>query len=349
MSKDPYKVLGVNKDSTPEEIKKAYREIVRKNHPDANPNNPEALNLFKDTQEAYEILGDPSKKSMFDSGGSSMHFRSRTGSANPFDIFNDVFGQGFKGNFKGRNVQLKIEIDFKESILGCIKQVKVRKKKKCENCSGKGVCGQSDCNACNGQGFLKVQDAPFEIRQGCSACNGTGKISVEKCNPCDGKGFFEEYVEQEFSITVPAGIEDGSQIRLAGQGEESLNGGSAGDLIVFVSVKDNSIFVREGANLVVEIPVSYTQLVLGAEIEVPTVNEGTLTVKIPAGSQSHTKFRVKGKGVFVKGKAGDLIIIAKIETPKILNEEYKKVIEQLAVLEAKNVTPNREKWNQERS
>jgi molecular chaperone DnaJ len=190
-----------------------------------------------------------------------------------------------------------------------------------------------------------VVDAPFEMRTSCSVCAGTGKANVKKCGDCLGSGYLPGFHEKALEIAIPAGIENGMQVRLAGEGEESLRGGRSGDVMIFVLVKDHPIFSREGPNLTVEVPVSYTQLVLGGEVEIPTLAEGTLKVKVPNGSQSHTKFRLKGRGFPTgKGLVGNLIATLKIETPKTFDEDYKKVLDQLAELEKKNITPRREQW-----
>lgn len=350
--KDYYEILGITRSATVEEIGKAYRRLAFAHHPDRNPGDAESCERFKEVAGAYETLSDPVKKSFYDGGGApNMHFRRRKspGAATPPPgySFEDVMSDFFGGStFKGRNITVRIEIEFKEVLTGCTKHIKVKKRKRCTGCAGQGFTGFQPCSHCEGTGATKVVDAPFEMRTACPACAGTGKASVVKCGDCLGSGYLPGFHEKALEIVIPAGIENGMQVRLAGEGEESLRGGGRpGDVMIFVLVKDHPIFNREGPNLTVEVPVSYTQLVLGGEVEIPTLAEGALKVKVPNGSQSHTKFRLKGKGFPTgKGSVGDLIATLKIETPKTFAEDYKKVLEQLAELEKKNITPRREQW-----
>ena len=348
--KDYYETLGISRSASVEEIGKAYRKLAFTHHPDRNPGDPEAVERFKEVQEAYDTLNDSVKKSMYDGGGHNMHFRRRPRHPGPTPppgfSFEDVMADFFGGSsFKGRNITVRIEVEFKEVLTGCTKHIKVKKRKRCTGCQGQGFTGFQPCTHCEGTGATQVHDAPFEMRTACPVCAGTGKASVVKCGDCAGSGYFPGYYEKALEIAIPAGIENGMQVRLAGEGEESLRGGRSGDVMVFVLVKEHPLFNREGPNLTVEVPVSYTQLVLGGEVEIPTLAEGTLKVKVPNGSQSHTKFRLKGKGFPTgKGSVGDLIATLKIETPKTFDEDYKKALEQLAELEKKNVTPRREQW-----
>lgn len=345
MSKDYYGLLGVSRSSTNEEIKKAYRKLAKEKHPDRNPGDVKAESDFKAIQEAYEVLSDPHKKAIYDGGGTSYRRRSSPPPPQGFS-FHEVVEEFFGGStYKGRNIQARLEIDFKESFTGCKKTIKVKKKKRCNTCSGHGHTGFQPCAHCSGQGFVKSSDAPFEIRTGCQVCGGTGKISLVKCGDCLGVGQLPGFQEKPIEINIPAGIDNGMQIRIEGEGEESLRtGGKVGDLVVFVLVKEHPIFVRNNFNLTVDIPVSYTQLVLGSEIEVPTLLNENLIVKIPKGSQSHTKFRIKGKGFSFGRNVGDLIVTVKLEVPKTIDETYQKNLEQLKELEVNNVTPHREQW-----
>ena len=350
--KDYYEVLGITKSASEEEIKKAYRNGAMKYHPDRNPGDAEAIERFKEISEAYDTLSDAVKKSMYDGGAHNMHFRRRPPKSNPGPTpppgfsFEDVMADFFGGSsFKGRNITVRIEVEFKEVLTGCKKHFKVKKRKRCTGCAGQGFTGFQPCSHCNGTGATQVVDAPFEMRTSCPVCSGTGKASVVKCGDCLGSGYLPGFHEKALEIAIPAGIENGMQVRLAGEGEESLRGGRAGDVMIFVMVKDHPIFSRDGFNLTVEVPVSYTQLVLGGEVEIPTLAEGAMKVKVPNGSQSHTKFRLRGKGFPTgKGSVGDLIATLKIETPKTYDEGYKKVLEQLAELEKQNVPPRREQW-----
>ena len=348
--RDYYEVLGVAKTATEDEIKKAYHTGARKHHPDVNPGDSEASKRFQEVQEAYETLSDPIKRARYN-GAPHMRFRGRTQTKSssgppPGATYEEIVEEFFGGSaYKGRNITVRLEVEFKEVLIGCKKNIKVKKRKRCTGCAGMGFTGYKSCINCNGSGMVQVADSPFGFNTGCHVCNGTGKTSTVKCGDCIGSGYLPGYYEKALEVNIPAGIDNGMQLRLAGEGEESIRGGRAGDVMIFVLVKEHPIFGREGANISVEVPVSYTQLVLGGEIEIPTLTEDALKVKVPAGSQSHTKFRLKGKGFPIGGAFGDLIATLKIETPKSFDPEYKEVLEKLSELEKKNVTPRREQWS----
>jgi len=347
--RDPYEVLGLAKTASEEEVKKAYRQAARKHHPDANPGDDDASNRFKEVQAAYELLSDPIKRSQYDGG----HMRFRQRGARPKNpgpppgfSFEEVMSEFFGGSkLKGRNITVRIEIELKDVITGCKKYIKLKKRKPCASCRGEGIADFKTCTACTGSGFVQTFDAPFEMRHPCKSCGGTGKWDITKCSDCAGTGLLPGFFESDLEVNIPPGIESGMQIRYPGQGEEATRiGGQTGDAIIFVLVKDHPTFTREGPNILLEVPLSYTQLALGGEIELPTLAEGIIKVKVPAGSQSHTKFRIKGKGLPYGRGIGDLVATVKAEVPKQIDEEYTKVLEQLAELEKKNVTPRREQW-----
>jgi molecular chaperone DnaJ len=351
MARDYYEVLGVPRTATPEEVIKAYRTLAKKYHPDRNPGDKSAEDNFKEMQEAFETIGDPQKRSMYDlkSSGPSMNFR-RGKKAGPKPNWSgwseDVISEMFGGSvFRGRNIQVRVEIDLQEVLLGCTKTIKVKKRKRCAPCSGNGYTGFSPCTVCSGSGFKMIQDAPFNIQQSCVACQGTGKASVVRCSDCLGGGF-TPMQDKLLNVKIPSGIGNGMAVRIPGEGEESQKSGQPGDVMVVVLVKDHPIFRVEGFNLVVDIPVSYTQLTLGGKVEIPTLDQGKMEVEIPAGSQSNTRFRLKGRGLpDPRGLMGDLVAAVKVETPKVLDEEYRKVLDQLAELEKRVVTPRREAWS----
>jgi molecular chaperone DnaJ len=262
--------------------------------------------------------------------------------------YNDIVNEFFGGsNFKGRSIQFRVEISLKEVLTGCTKPITIKRRKKCLTCAGTGITGFSSCKNCQGSGFFKTQDSPFELQQACMVCGGTGKSDIVKCKDCLGQGFMVATEEKTINVKIPPGIENGMQIRIVGEGEPSLrHGGKAGDVIVFVLVKDFAPFSREGANLTLEVPVSYGQLCLGDSVEIPTLNEGVYLIKIPPGSQPNTKFRIKGKGLPIGGSFGDLIATVKVEVPKNLDEEYRKVLESLIKMEKEFITPRRKAWSE---
>lgn len=347
--RDHYEVLGVSRTASEEEIRKAYRKLARQHHPDMNPGDVAATERFKEVQLAYETLSDPAKRAAYDSYGPRMNFRrrpaaSRPGPASGGFSFEEVMEEFFGGSsFRGRNIQVRVEIEFLDVLKGCTKAIKIKKRKRCARCTGNGFTEFSPCKICNGTGFKTVADAPFEFRTACEVCAGSGKAAVVRCGDCLGSGF-TPMQEKSLEVTIPPGIDNGMQVRVVGEGEESQRGGRPGDLHVFVLVKDHPIFRREGVNLTVDVPVSYTQLALGGEIEIPTLDQGNMKVSIPAGSQPNTRFRLKGRGFPSPKGLGDILVTVKVETPKEPNEEYRKVLEQLAELEKANVTPRREAW-----
>lgn len=340
--KDPYAVLGISKTATKEEITKAYRQGAKTHHPDVNPGDADAERRFREIQEAYDILSNPSKRAEYESGG--MNFRRReAGMGSPFsDMMNDFFGAS---TFRGRNVQVRLEITLEEVYSGCKKTVKIKSKPKCETCKGQGVVSSESCSECKGEGFVKIHNAPFEFRKNCSTCSGTGKINPVPCNDCSGMGTKSGVHEKEISVDVPCGIDSGMQIRMQGYGEESLKGGRQGDLVVYIVVKDHDLFSRDGIDLLLDVPVSYTQLALGCDLEIPTITNERLALKVPPGTQTHSKFKLRGKGLPVpQGYVGDLIVTLKVETPKTLSAEYVEVLNKLATHEMQQIDPKRSNW-----
>jgi molecular chaperone DnaJ len=342
--KDLYAVLGVSRNATKDEIVKAYRKGAKTHHPDVNPGDPDASRRFGEIQEAYDILSEPEKRAEYDAGGSRMNFRRRdSGMGNPFsDMMNDFFGNN---TFRGRNVQIRLEIDLEEAYTGCKKTIKVKSKNKCETCKGQGSVSTDVCQACKGEGFIKVQNAPFEFRKSCGDCNGSGKIDLKPCDDCQATGTKAGFAEREIEVEVPMGMDSGMQIRLPGHGEESIKGGKPGDLVVFIVVRDHAFFQRDGIDLMIDIPVSYTQLALGCELEIPTLANERLNIKVPAGTQSHSKFKLRGKGLPVpQGFIGDLIATVKVEIPKNTSKDYEDALKNLVNFEQQNIGPKKELW-----
>lgn len=356
--RDYYEVLGVSKTATEDEIKKAYRQLAKKYHPDLNPDNKEAEEKFKEVNEAYETLSDPTKRSQYDQfghAGPQQGFGGGFGGAG-FDGFggiNDIFEAFFGGGRRsggpssstrprqGDDLEQTVTIDFMESINGCKRDIKINVEDECSSCGGTGAYSRKDinvCSRCHGRGSVIVEQASIfgrvQTQAACPKCGGKGQEITRKCESCGGKGRVRK--NKDITITIPAGVAEGMSMRLEGKGAAGYNGGPNGDLYIHVRVKKHEDFIREGDDIYLEIPISITQAVLGDSIEVPTVY-GNVTLKIPAGTQSHTKFRLKGKGAKnVRSKInGDQYVTVKIEIPTSLNSEEKSIFEQLKKTEGK--------------
>jgi len=347
---DFYKLLGVSKNASEAEIKQSYRKMAMKYHPDRNKDNPEeAEKKFKQIKEAYEILSDSKKRAAYDQFGHAGVDPSMGGGRGGFgggaenfsDIFGDVFGDIFGGGRqqqrssvqRGSDVLYNLELTLEEAVGGTETTLKVPVLTACGECSGSGARKGSSpitCSTCHGHGQVRMQQGFFSVQQACPTCRGTGKQIKDPCPKCHGQGRVKE--TKTLSVKVPAGVDTGDRIRLAGEGEAGINGGPTGDLYVQVKVKDHPIFTRDGANLYCEVPISYPTACLGGEIEVPTL-DGKVMVKIPAETQTGKLFRLRGKGVKpVRGGAvGDLLCRVQLETPVHLTKEQRALIEQLAV------------------
>lgn len=346
---DFYKLLDLGKNASEAEIKKSYKRMAMKYHPDRNKDNPEeAEKKFKEIKEAYEILSDPKKRAAYDQFGhagvdSSMGGgRGGFGGAENFsDIFGDVFGDIFGGGSRGgqrSNVQrgsdvlYNLELTLEEAVGGTETTLKVPVMVSCGECNGTGAKKGStpvSCSTCHGHGQVRMQQGFFSVQQTCPTCHGSGKQIKDPCHKCHGQGRVKE--TKTLSVKVPAGVDTGDRIRLSGEGEAGINGGPSGDLYVQVKVKEHSIFTRDGANLYCEVPISYPTACLGGEIEVPTL-DGKVMLKIPAETQTGKLFRLRGKGVKpVRGGAvGDLLCRVQLETPVHLTKEQRELIEKLA-------------------
>jgi len=344
--KDYYAILGVSRNASKDEIVKAYRKGAQQHHPDRNPGDAEAEARFKEIQEAYDVLSDTAKKADYDAGGSTMRFNRRSSSDFNFDgMVNDFFQNA---SYRGRNIQIRLELDLEEVYKGGVKTVFYKTRNLCSNCHGQGQIFTDTCQSCNGQGFTKVNNAPFEFRTNCTTCSGLGKVNPKKCEDCNGTGSLPGYKENKVDINIPRGVSEGTQFRLVGLGEQSIRpGGKPGDAIVFILIKDHPVFNRDGLDLNIDIPVSYTQLALGSEIEVPTLAGEKILLKIPPGTQSHSKLKVKGKGMHMSSGSfsdGDLIVTVKVETPKQVSDEYKNLLISLSEFEKANIGHKRELW-----
>ncbi|WP_010632228.1 molecular chaperone DnaJ [Sporolactobacillus vineae] len=353
MSKrDYYEILGVSKDASKEEIRKAFRKLARKYHPDVNKSK-EAPEKFKEITKAYEVLSDPQKRSQYDQFGEADPNQqqggfggfSGQGFGSDFGGFGDIFDQIFNGGGsrrrnpnaprQGADLQYEMTITFEDAAFGKTTDIRVPKEETCSTCHGTGArpgTKPETCSHCHGTGQLNTeQNTPFGRivnRRVCPYCKGTGKIIKNPCRTCNGQGKVK--VNKKIEVKIPAGIDDGQQIRLSGQGEAGVNGGPAGDLYIVFNVRPHKVFKRDGDNIYLEVPLSFAQVALGDEIEVPTLY-GNVRLRIPAGTQTGTKFRLKGKGIKnVRGYGqGDEHVQVRVVTPKHLNEEEKTLFRKL--------------------
>ena len=369
MSKrDYYEILGVNRSADAEDIRKSYRKLAVKYHPDKNPGDKHAEEKFKELGEAYEALSDPQKRAAYDQyGHAAFDPRQRAGRGgfsgaggaggfhDPFDIFREVFGGGggsiFESFFggghdpsapqRGDDLRYDLEITLEEAALGCEKEISVTKRDKCETCDGSGMehgSKMKTCGTCGGRGQVLMSRGIFSIAQTCPQCRGAGHILEKPCKTCHGEGKRER--SSKIKLRIPPGVDGGSRLRSSGNGEAGFRGGPPGDLYVMLHIKAHEIFQRDGDDLLCEVPVSFVQATLGAEIEVPAL-EGSAVIKIPAGTQSHSTFRVKGKGVRnLQGQGhGDLHVRVQVEVPTRLTAEQKAKLQEFAGLCDENVNP----------
>ncbi|HIT44355.1 TPA: molecular chaperone DnaJ [Candidatus Avacholeplasma faecigallinarum] len=349
--RDYYEVLGLQKGASQEEIKKAYRQLAKKYHPDINKE-PGAEEKFKEINEAYDTLSDEQKKARYDQFGHedpTQGFGGGQGFSGGFggfggfdDIINSFFGGRARSSSsqteprQGADVEKQMNITFEEAVYGCKKRVRLSVDEECMQCGGTGAYSKDDikvCPKCKGQGRVLIRQQTIfgtsTVQTTCPDCNGKGKIVTKKCEACNGKGRVRRTKDVE--ITIPAGIQTGMTLRMEGYGESGYNGGPSGDLYISFICGEHKNFVRDGQNIILEIPISFTQAALGDTIDVPTI-DGNVSLKIPAGTQSGAKFRLRGKGTKnPKGgiSRGDQIVITRVETPTNLTAEEKKLFEQL--------------------
>jgi len=344
--KDFYELLGVSREATPQEMKKAYRRLAMKYHPDRNPDDKNSEAKFKEVSEAYEILSDEQKRAAYDrfghagvdpsAGGGGGHGGAGAG-GNFSDIFGDVFGDIFGGSGggggrsnRGSDLRYTLELDLEDAVKGTTVEIRVPTLVHCDPCDGSGAkkgTQPTPCHTCGGAGQVRMQQGFFSVQQTCPSCRGQGKIIKEPCRDCHGQGRKEK--RKTLSVKIPPGVDTGDRIRLAGEGEAGAQGGAAGDLYVQVSVKDHAIFKREGKDLYTEVPISFVDAALGGELEVPAL-DGRVKLKIPAESQTGKLFRLRGKGVTPVrgGSAGDLLCRVVLETPVNLNKHQKELLKQ---------------------
>lgn len=365
--RDYYEVLGVSRATASEEIKKAYRKLAVKHHPDKNPDDPHAEERFKELGEAYDVLMDDNKRAAYDRYGHSAFAHGTGPSAgaggfhDPFDIFREVFGQGGggggifeqffggggggrgdrEGRQRGSDLRYDMQIKLEEAAFGCEKEIEISKLDVCEKCHGHGAesgSGAKTCPTCHGRGQVISSRGFFQVAQTCPGCRGTGQIVEKPCHACHGEGRVQGTTR--IKLKIPAGIEDGSRLRSSGNGEAGIRGGPRGDLYVVIHVKEHEIFEREEDNLYCEVPVSFVTATLGGEVRVPTL-EGKASLKIPAGTQSATVFKLRGKGVptLNSGARGDLMVRVLVEVPTKLDPEQRRKLEEFAELCGEENTP----------
>ncbi len=359
--RDYYDVLGVQRNASDADIKKAFRNLAKENHPDRNPNNKEAETRFKEINEAYETLKDPQTRSSYDKFG---HAASQGGMGSGFsgfnsnfsgsmsDIFEDIFGE-FTGRrnqgtsqaqrqTRGSDLRAEMEIDLTEAYFGTNRDLNINSNIACDSCNGSGAASGSDritCVSCGGSGKVRTQQGFFTLERTCSACSGKGTMIKNPCNPCRGSGRVRK--NRKLSVNIPQGVDDGTRIRLGGEGEAGENGGPPGDLYVFISVSPNEFFKRQDADLLCEVPLDFVMAALGGDIDVPSPDGKKLRISIPEGCQNQRQFRLKGKGmpVLQSRRYGDLYVEVNVEVPKNLNKKQINLLKEFEKETSKSNSP----------
>jgi len=340
--KDYYELMGVAKNISPEGLKKAYRKLAMKYHPDRNQGDKDAEAKFKEISEAYEVLSDEQKRAAYDQYGHGAFDGSMGGDASGFsnfsNIFEEVFGRGFGGTGgqrahsqgqPGSDLRYDVTITLEQAHQGMSENVSLRKSEKCSECNGSGASkgtNSSTCDQCYGAGTMRFQQGFFTLERMCTKCGGAGQTIKDPCKPCGGSGRIQK--QKTISITIPVGVEDGTRLRVAGEGDAGMRGGQAGDLYIFISVKPHELFIRHGDDIHCQVPIPMTTAVLGGEVEIPTIDGTKAKVTIPAGSQPGEKLRLKSKGINVMRttRRGDMIVHAMVEIPVNLNAEQQKLM-----------------------
>ncbi len=366
--RDYYEILDVPKNASKDEIKKAYRQLAVKYHPDRNPGDEKAEEQFKEASEAYEVLSDDKKRQAYDqfgfagvegmgSGAGGQGFSGFRDFEDIFGDFGDIFGSFFGGNAgrggrggrsdrgarRGSDLRYNLDISFKDAVFGTKVEVSYDRHVTCPSCGGNGAetgSGKKVCPTCGGSGQVRRSSGFFSIASPCPTCNGEGYVIDNPCNMCHGNGVISK--RQKLKVTIPAGIESGKRINIPGQGDAGPNGGPAGDLFVYVRVKPHDFFERHGNDIYCVVPISFTQAALGAEIKVPTLEGKKVKVKVPSGTQNGKILRLKNEGVphlHNSNKRGDLYIKIRVEVPKNLSSRSKSLLKELSEIQGENSTP----------
>ncbi len=373
MADDFYNVLGVAKGASEDELKKAYRKLAMQYHPDKNPGNAEAEKKFKAINEAYDVLKDPQKRAAYDRYGHEAFTNGMSGGGGPgaggfsgfsagsfSDIFEDLFSEftgGRRGGgggasaqasaARGSDLRYNLDITLEDAFKGKQQSIKVTTSASCESCDGSGAekgTSAETCSVCQGRGAVRAQQGFFTVERTCNNCQGTGKVIKHPCRNCAGSGRVRR--EKTLSVTIPAGVEEGTRIRLAGEGEAGFRSGPPGDLYIFLSIKPHRIFKREGANIYCSVPLKFSTASLGGHIEVPTIDGGRVKVTIPEGTQSGHQFRLKGKGMSVlrSSAKGDMYIEVHVETPVNLNKKQKEMLREFEKTAGGETSPESESF-----
>lgn len=359
--RDYYEILGVSKGVSGDELKKAFRKKAMQFHPDRNPDDPEAEVKFKEVGEAYDVLKDDQKRAAYDQYGHAAFEGGGPGGGHPgggfdfgsfSDVFEDLFGDFMGGGGgrrgggnraqRGADLRYNMEITLDEAFAGKDTTITVPSTAECGSCDGSGAEPGSSpevCPTCHGHGKVRAQQGFFMVERTCNQCRGQGQVISSPCKSCDGVGRIEK--EKTLSVKIPAGVEDGMRIRLAGEGEAGYRGGPAGDLYIFISIEEHDIFQRDGAMVYLSMPLPMTTAILGGEIEVPTIDGKRAKLKIPDGTQTHSQFRLRGKGMpeVSSQLVGDMIVEVRLETPVNLTKKQKQLVEEFADVKANN-SPN---------
>jgi molecular chaperone DnaJ len=363
--RDLYEILGVNRDASEDELKKAYRKLAMKHHPDRNPDNKESEEKFKEAKEAYEILTDANKRAAYDRyghagveqsmGGGGAGGQGFDGFGDAFgDIFGDIFGGGGGGRgrsnvYRGADLRYNLEITLEEAARGAEKTIRIPALEECTSCHGSGAKAGTQpktCPTCGGAGQVRIQQGFFSIQQTCPKCHGSGRIIPEPCTSCGGAGRVKR--QKTLEVKIPTGIDDGMRLRHSGHGEPGVNGGPPGDLYVEIHIKQHAVFQRDGDDLHCEMPISFTTAALGGEIEIPTL-DGAANIRIPAETQSAKVFRLRGKGIRnVRSHApGDLMVHVIVETPVKLTDRQKELLREFGDIASSNAerhNPKAKSW-----